>query len=99
MQGWREEQQQHQGEGSFLVRAPGQSLGAVVNALILNFAEWIPGPFVQLDNFTFADTPPVDEPEEGKDWFWLRGRRVPMPNVVCESIGHERNHLSSECAG
>ena len=83
MQSWREEHQHPRGEGPFIERASDLFWPAIANPLILDFAERVVGPFVQLDNFTFAASPPV-EPEEGEGCFWHRDRWAHMPNGVYE---------------
>lgn len=61
-------------------RAPTLMLPAVANALILDFAELVLGPFVQLDNMTLAGIPPM-KPEDVKNPAsgWHRDRWAQVP--------------------
>ena len=89
MQTWRDEQDRLQALstegphvqertywfGNMLERAPQLMWPAVAHPVILDFAEQVVGPFVQLDNLTLAAFPSMD-PEEaaGKASAWHRDR-------------------------
>lgn len=60
--------------------APRLMLPAVANPLILDFAEMVLGPFVQLDNLTLAGFPPVAPKDvKGKVSGWHRDRWSQVP--------------------
>ena len=79
---------------SVLEQEPWLMLPAVNNAALLDFAERVMGPFVQLDNLTFMAFP--SEPKEqaaGKVSFWHRDRWGWMPDgphyvrpIACNAI-------------
>ena len=99
MQAWRDEQDRLQALstegphvqerthwfGNMLERAPQLMWPAVAHPAILDFAEQVVGPFVQLDNLTLAAFPSMD-PEEaaGKVSAWHRDRWGRMPNGAYE---------------
>ena len=99
MQTWRDEQDRLQALategphvqerthwfGNMLERAPQLMWPAVAHPVILDFAEQVVGPFVQLDNLTLAAFPSMD-PEEaaGKVSAWHRDRWGRMPNGAYE---------------
>lgn len=61
--------------------APNQMLPAVSNPMILDFAEMVMGPFVQLDNLTLAGFPAVSiEEAKGKVNGWHRDRWAAFPS-------------------
>ncbi|WP_256761893.1 phytanoyl-CoA dioxygenase family protein [Cohnella sp. WQ 127256] len=60
--------------------APTQMLPAVANPLILDFAELVLGPFVQLDNLSLAGFPSTSQTEaQGKVNGWHRDRWATYP--------------------
>lgn len=66
--------------GNMLERAPALMWPAVSNPVILDFAEQIVGPFVQLDNLTLAAFPSLPEEEaRGRVSGWHRDRWAHMP--------------------
>ena len=92
MDGWRRKLEQMRGEavewsnrpswwfGNMLERAPLLMMPALCNPTLLDFAESVLGPFVQLDNFTLAGFPSVSKEEaEGKVSGWHRDRWAQMP--------------------
>jgi hypothetical protein len=91
MQGWRELFHQLQGEpkadkmpsywfGGIFERAPERLLPAVSHPLLLDFAERVMGPFVQLDNLSLVAFPTVDpEASQGKVTGWHRDRWACVP--------------------
>lgn len=91
MQGWRELFHELQGEpktdkmpsywfGGIFERAPEQLLPAVNHPLLLDFAERVMGPFVQLDNLSLVAFPSVDpEQSQGKVTGWHRDRWARVP--------------------
>ena len=99
MQAWRDEQDRLQALstegphvqertywfGNMLERAPQLMWPAVAHPAILDFAEQVVGPFVQLDNLTLAAFPSMD-PEEaaGKASAWHRDRWGRMPSGAYE---------------
>ena len=99
MQTWRDEQDRLQALstegphvqerthwfGNMLERAPQLMWPAVAHPVILDFAEQVVGPFVQLDNLTLAAFPSMD-PEEaaGKASAWHRDRWGRMPSGAYE---------------
>ena len=99
MQTWRDEQDRLQALstegpdvrepttwfGNMLERAPELMWPAVAHPVILDFAEQVVGPFVQLDNLTLAAFPSMD-PEEaaGKASAWHRDRWARMPSGAYE---------------
>ena len=66
--------------GNMLERAPHLMWPAVVNPLVLDLAEAVVGPFVQLDNLTLAAFPSADPAEAGKASGWHRDRWAYMPS-------------------
>ena len=71
--------------GNMLERAPQLMWPAVANPVILDFAEQVVGPFVQLDNLTLAAFPPLDgEEAAGRVSGWHRDRWGRMPNGTYE---------------
>jgi hypothetical protein len=61
--------------GNMLERSPSLMWPALSNPLILDFAEEVVGPFVQLDNLTLAAFPSVTQEEaEGRTSHWHRDR-------------------------
>lgn len=65
--------------------APKLMLPAVANPLILDFAEAVMGPFVQLDNLTLAGFPSVSPDDaKGKVSGWHRDRWAQVPRGVYE---------------
>ena len=61
--------------GNMLERSPGLMWPALSNPLILDFAEEVVGPFVQLDNLTLAAFPSVPKEEaDGRTSHWHRDR-------------------------
>lgn len=67
--------------------APQLMFPAVANPLILDFAELVMGPFVQLDNLTLAAFPSISKEEaKGKASGWHRDRWANMP------ISHDYFH-------
>ncbi len=61
--------------GNMLERSPSLMWPALSNPLILDFAEEVVGPFVQLDNLTLAAFPSVPKEEaEGRTSHWHRDR-------------------------
>ena len=99
MQAWRREQDRletlsaegpHGQErtdwfGNMLERAPQLMWPAVAHPVILDFAEQVVGPFVQLDNLTLAAFPSVDPGEAaGKASGWHRDRWSRMPSGTYE---------------
>ena len=95
MQAWRDEQDRLQTIstkgpgvrepttwfGNMLERAPQLMWPAVAHSAILDFAEQVVGPFVQLDNLTLAAFPPMDPGEAaGKASAWHRDRWGRMPS-------------------
>ena len=99
MQTWRDEQDRLQALsttgpdvrepttwfGNMLERAPELMWPAVAHPVILDFAEQVVGPLVQLDNLTLAAFPSMD-PEEaaGKASAWHRDRWARMPSGAYE---------------
>lgn len=69
--------------GHMLERAPKLMLPTVTNPAILEFAERVLGPFVQLDNLTLAAFPSTPEKVEGRVSGWHRDRwgQVPRSEV------------------
>ena len=66
--------------GNMLERAPALMWPALNNTLILDFAEQVVGPFVQLDNLTLAAFPPLSDAEsQGQVSKWHRDRWAHMP--------------------
>ena len=66
--------------GNMLERAPALMWPVVSNPLILDFAERIVGPFMQLDNLTLAAFPPLSRGEaNGKVTGWHRDRWSHLP--------------------
>ena len=66
--------------GNMLERAPHLMWPAVANPLVLDFAEAVVGPFVQLDNLTLAAFPSKDKDDpSAKDCGWHRDRWGHMP--------------------
>ena len=67
-----------------LERSPQLMWPAVANPTVLNFAEAVVGPFVQLDNLTLAAFPPLDaksrEKVRGTASGYHRDRGGRMPN-------------------
>ncbi|WP_141500021.1 phytanoyl-CoA dioxygenase family protein [Paenibacillus luteus] len=62
--------------------APTQMLPAVANPLIMDFAELVLGPFVQLDNLSLAGFPPTSKAEaQGKVSGWHRDRWAAFPST------------------
>ena len=75
--------------GNMLERSPALMWPAVSNPLILDFAESVVGPFIQLDNLTLAAFPSVSKEEaRGKASGWHRDRWSHFPN------GHYERPLS-----
>jgi hypothetical protein len=72
--------------GNMLERSPQLMWEAVANPTVLDFAETVVGPFVQLDNLTLAAMAPVPDPEDarGKAGGWHRDRWGRMPNGAYE---------------
>jgi hypothetical protein len=74
--------------GNMLERSPELMWGAVANKTILDFAEMVLGPFVQLDNLTLAAFPPMDatsrEQARGSASGYHRDRWGRMPCGVYE---------------
>ena len=68
--------------GNMLERSPELMWEAVSNPRILDFAERVLGPFVQLDNLTLAAFPPIEDHAsvQGKVSGWHRDRWGRMPN-------------------
>ena len=67
--------------GNMLERSPALMWPAVSNPLLLDFAERVVGPFVQLDNLTLAAFPSVSKEEAaGKVTGWHRDRWAHMPS-------------------
>ena len=68
--------------GNMLERSPQLMWEAVSNPRILDFAERVLGPFVQLDNLTLAAFPPIEDHAsvQGKVSGWHRDRWGRMPN-------------------
>lgn len=67
--------------GNVLERSPALMWPAVSNPLLLDFAERVVGPFVQLDNLTLAAFPSVSKEEAaGKVSGWHRDRWAHMPS-------------------
>ena len=71
--------------GNMAERAPHSMMPALANPIVLDFAERVMGPFVQLDNLTLVGFPSVD-PEEarGKVTDWHRDRWAHLPLGVYE---------------
>ncbi|MBN59946.1 MAG: hypothetical protein CME20_01190 [Gemmatimonadetes bacterium] len=102
MQPWRDEQDRLESVstgphapnrswwfGNMLERAPHLMWPAVANPLVLDFAEQIVGPFVQLDNLTLAAFPPKDKDDPtAKNCAWHRDRWGHMPS------GHYQRPMS-----
>ncbi len=66
--------------GNMLERSPALMWPVLSNPLLLDFAERVVGPFVQLDNLTLAAFPSVPKEEaEGKAAGWHRDRWAHMP--------------------
>jgi ectoine hydroxylase-related dioxygenase (phytanoyl-CoA dioxygenase family) len=99
MQAWREkhtelQQQEIRGDVAshpawwfkdMVEHAPRLMLPAVANPTILEFAEAVMGPFVQLDNLTLAGFPSVSAEEvRGKVSGWHRDRWAQVPRGVYE---------------
>lgn len=80
--------------GNMLERAPGLMWPVVNNPTILDFAEQVVGPFVQLDNLTLAAFPPLSE-DEATDRVsgWHRDRWAHVPN------GHYEQPLALNAIG
>jgi len=73
--------------GDMLEYAPGLMLPAVNHPLLMDFAELVLGPFVQLDNLTFAAFPPADaNTKKGAVSGWHRDRWSHLPT----GQGYER---------
>jgi len=67
--------------GNMLERSPALMWPTVSNSTILDFAEQVVGPFVQLDNLTLAAFPSVSDDEaKGKVSRWHRDRWGRMPS-------------------
>jgi ectoine hydroxylase-related dioxygenase (phytanoyl-CoA dioxygenase family) len=94
MQTWRDEQDRLEAAstgpfaqkrsfwfGNMLERAPQLMWQAVANPLVLDFAEQVVGPFVQLDNLTLAAFPSkdIDDPT-ARQCSWHRDRWAHMPS-------------------
>lgn len=70
--------------GDMCERAPDVMLPAVANPMLLDFAETVMGPFVQLDNLTLAGFPSVTREEAGDrvtGWHRDRWGKVPTEGV------------------
>ena len=94
MQTWRDEQDRLEAAstgpfaqkrsfwfGNMLERAPQLMWQAVVNPLVLDFAEQVVGPFVQLDNLTLAAFPSKDmDDPTARQCSWHRDRWAHMPS-------------------
>ena len=65
--------------GNMLERSPAIMWPALNNTLVLDFAEQVVGPFVQLDNLTLAAFPPVPGSESVAMCRWHRDRWAHMP--------------------
>ena len=65
--------------GNMLERAPHLMWPVVANPLILDFAEEVVGPFVQLDNLTLAAFPPMNATAAEGGCSWHRDRWGHMP--------------------
>jgi len=65
--------------GNMLERSPALMWPAVSNSTILDFAERVVGPFLQLDNLTLAAFPSVAGDAKGKVSKWHRDRWGRMP--------------------
>ncbi|GDX40793.1 hypothetical protein LBMAG21_10850 [Armatimonadota bacterium] len=74
--------------------APHLMLPAVANQLILDFAERVMGPFIQLDNLTLAGFPSIS-PEEaaGKASGWHRDRWAQVPRSEVFERPHAINAI------
>ena len=71
--------------GNMLERSPALMWPAVFNPLILDFAESVMGPFIQLDNLTLAAFPSVSKEEAaGKASGWHRDRWGHFPTGIYE---------------
>ena len=93
MQPWRDEQDRLENVstgpyaqkssfwfGNMLERAPHLMWPVVANPLVLDFAEQVVGPFVQLDNLTLAAFPTKDpEDPDAQKCGWHRDRWAHMP--------------------
>ena len=92
MQPWRDEQDRLESVstgphapnrswwfGNMLERAPHLMWPVVANPLILDFAEEVVGPFVQLDNLTLAAFPPMNATAAEGGCSWHRDRWGHMP--------------------
>ena len=75
--------------GNTLEYAPNLFWPAVSHSTILDFAEKVMGPFVQLDNLTLAGSQPVSKEEaEGKVSGWHRDRWGKVPHIYeCKALG------------
>ena len=94
MQTWRDEQDRLEAAstgpfaqkrsfwfGNMLERAPQLMWQAVANPLVLDFAEQVVGPFVQLDNLTLAAFPSKDmDDPTARQCSWHRDRWAHMPS-------------------
>ena len=93
MQAWRREQDRLESVstgpyaqktsfwfGNMLERAPHLMWQAVANPQVLDFAEQVVGPFIQLDNLTLAAFPPMSAEEAAEGGCgWHRDRWGHMP--------------------
>lgn len=71
--------------GNMAERAPRSMMPALANPTVLDFAEQVMGPFVQLDNLTLVGFPSVDpESAKGKVSHWHRDRWAHLPLGVYE---------------
>lgn len=81
--------------GNMLEHSPGLMLGAVTNQTLLDFAEAVMGPFVQLDNLTLSAFPAMS-PEEAGDKVsgWHRDRWGQVPRSDAYERPHAVNAIS-----
>lgn len=80
--------------GHMLERAPKLMLPTISNPDILDFAERVLGPFVQLDNLTLAAFPSTTENVEGRISGWHRDRWGQVPRSDAYERPHAINAIS-----